>query len=67
MFQAELLAFSALHTAAHADVAAGWCCSLVNIALSLDSDTAWGRASRAISGVTIFLLSEFRGDCYVVF
>ncbi|CAN0500314.1 unnamed protein product, partial [Ectocarpus sp. 12 AP-2014] len=33
----------------------------MNIAVSLDSDPAWDRASRALAGVGIFLLSEFRG------
>ncbi|CAM9489778.1 unnamed protein product [Ectocarpus fasciculatus] len=61
ILQAELLVFGAMHTGAHADVAAGWFCSLVNIAVSLDSDPAWDRASRAVAGVGIFLLSEFRG------
>ncbi|CAN0509438.1 unnamed protein product, partial [Ectocarpus sp. 12 AP-2014] len=61
ILQAELLVFGAMHTGAHADVAAGWFCSLMNIAVSLDSDPAWDRASRALAGVGIFLLSEFRG------
>eukprot|EP00752_Nemacystus_decipiens_P001922 g1851.t1 len=60
LLQAELLGFSAMRTPAHADLAAGWCCSLVNTALSLDSDASWERASRAIGAVAIFLLSEFR-------
>lgn len=66
ILQSELLVFSAMHTAAHADVAAGWFCSLVNIAVSLDSDPAWDRASRALAGVGIFLLSEFRGEVTVL-
>ncbi|CBN77167.1 conserved unknown protein [Ectocarpus siliculosus] len=61
ILQAELLVFGAMHTGAHADVAAGWFCSLVNTAVSLDSDPAWDRASRALAGVGVFLLSEFRG------
>lgn len=65
ILQAELLVFGAMHTGAHADVAAGWFCSLVNIAVSLDSDPAWDRASRALAGVGIFLLSEFRGEVVV--
>jgi len=67
LLQAELLGFSAVHTAAHADLAAVWCSSVVNTALSLDSDASWGRASRAVGGVAIFLLSEFRGESYTVF
>lgn len=66
LLQAELLGFTAVHTPAHADLAAGWCCSLVNTALSLDSDASWESASRAIGGVAIFLLSEFRGDSHVL-
>lgn len=66
LLQAELLGFTALHTPAHADLAAGWCCSVVNTALSLDSDASWERASRAIGGVAVFLLSEFRGDAHVL-
>lgn len=66
LLQAELLGFSAVHTPAHADLAAGWCCSLVNTALSLNSDASWDRASRAIGGVAVFLLSEFRGDFWVI-
>ncbi|CAM9900496.1 unnamed protein product [Scytosiphon promiscuus] len=60
LLQTELLGFSAVHTAAHADVAATWCCSLVNTTLSLESDAAWRKASRALAGVVIFLLAEFR-------
>lgn len=63
LLQAELLGFSAVHSPAHADLTAGWWCSLVNTSLSLDSDASWDRASRAIGGVAIFLLAEFRGDC----
>lgn len=61
LLQTELLGFAAVHTAAHADVAASWCGSLVNTALSLEDDAAWRRASRALAGVVIFLLTEFRG------
>lgn len=62
LLQTELLGFSAVHTAAHADVTATWCCSLVNTALSIESDAAWRRASRALAGIVIFLLAEFRGE-----
>lgn len=61
VLQAELLAFCAVHTAAHADVAAGWFSALGSTALSLDGDAAWERASRAVCGVAVFLLTEFRG------
>lgn len=62
VLQAEVLGFCAVHTAAHADVAAGWCASLANAALSVESDASWGRASRAVAGATISLCTEFRGQ-----
>lgn len=61
VLQVELLSFCAVHTEAHADVAASWCCALADAAISLDSDASWKRASRAVSGAIVSLIAEFRG------
>lgn len=69
VLQAELLSFCAVHTEAHADVAASWCRALADAAISLDGDASWKRASRAVSGVIVSLIAEFRGkvmNCYLV-
>lgn len=61
VLQIELLSFCAVHTEAHADVVASWCCALADAAMSLDGDASWKRASRAVSSVIVSLIAEFRG------
>ena len=56
-----------MHTEAHADVAAGWFGALGSTALSLGGDLAWERASRAVCGVAVFLVAEFRGSFCCLF
>ena len=62
VLQAELLSFCAVHTEAHADIAASWCSALANCSISLESEASWKRASRAVTAVAISLVAEFRGE-----
>lgn len=62
ILQAEMLGFCAVHTPAHADIAAGWCRALAHAAISLETDAAWERASRAVTGVATLMLAEFGGQ-----